>query len=83
MLVRAYALAAMKAKEPVQAWIVDDTGFPKKGKLSVGVARLSPQILLRRHKYVACEIRTIIDCWMGSGGSRIANGCSLSSTARK
>src|SRR4029078_10521035 len=24
---------------PIRAWIVDDTGLPKKGKLSVGVAR--------------------------------------------
>ena len=37
--VRGYALAAMRKKEPVVAWIIDDTGFPKKGKESVGVAR--------------------------------------------
>jgi len=37
--VRSYALSAMKSKGPVQAWIVDDTGFPKKGTHSVGVAR--------------------------------------------
>jgi SRSO17 transposase len=37
--VRNYALSAMKSKGPVQAWIVDDTGFPKKGSHSVGVAR--------------------------------------------
>jgi SRSO17 transposase len=30
--VRGYALAAMRKREPVMAWIVDDTGFPKKGK---------------------------------------------------
>src|SRR5438045_4527711 len=27
--VRSYALTAMRQKGPVQAWIVDDTGFPK------------------------------------------------------
>jgi SRSO17 transposase len=37
--VREYTLAAMQKREPVVAWIVDDTGFPKKGKESVGVAR--------------------------------------------
>jgi SRSO17 transposase len=37
--VRGYVLSAMKRKGPVQAWIVDDTGFPKKGSHSVGVAR--------------------------------------------
>ncbi len=25
--------------DPVLAWVVDDTGFPKKGRESVGVAR--------------------------------------------
>jgi hypothetical protein len=29
----------MTAKEPVAAWVVDDTGFVKKGTHSVGVAR--------------------------------------------
>src|SRR5436305_11139418 len=37
--VRAYALPAMLERGPVRAWIVDDTGLPKKGRLSVGVAR--------------------------------------------
>src|SRR3954451_12932961 len=36
---RAYARPALLERGPVRAWIVDDTGLPKKGKLSVGVAR--------------------------------------------
>src|SRR5712672_4478055 len=34
-----FVLPAMLRQEPVVAWVVDDTGFPKKGQESVGVAR--------------------------------------------
>ena len=37
--VRDYALAAMMDQGPVVAWVVDETGFVKKGTHSVGVAR--------------------------------------------
>jgi SRSO17 transposase len=37
--VRAYALPAIEEHGPIRAWLVDDTGLPKKGRLSVGVAR--------------------------------------------
>lgn len=37
--VRAQVLPAMTRRQPIVAWIVDDTAIPKKGRHSVGVAR--------------------------------------------
>lgn len=37
--VRHYTLPFIEQPEPIQAWIIDDTGLPKKGRHSVGVAR--------------------------------------------
>jgi SRSO17 transposase len=36
---RDHALAPLERHAPVAAWVVDDTGMPKKGRHSVGVAR--------------------------------------------
>src|SRR5215813_11773371 len=38
-IARETVLAALERHGPVAAWVVDDTGIPKKGRHSVGVAR--------------------------------------------
>src|SRR3954451_5327820 len=81
--VRAYVLPAMLERGPVRAWLVDDTGLPKKGRLSVGVARQHcGQLGKRDNCQVAVTLsvaneaaslpiayRCTTRCWAGSASS--------------
>lgn len=56
-IARDYALEQLERNGPVGAWVVDDTGIPKKGKHSVGVAR---QYCGRLGKQENCQVAVSI-----------------------
>ena len=67
--VRNYVLPAMQKKGPVTAWIVDETGFVKKGTHSVGVAR---QYCGRVGKTENCQVAVSLSVATAAGSLPIA-----------
>jgi len=67
--VRQQVLPAMQKHGPVVAWIVDDTGFPKKGKHSVGVTR---QYCGQVGKQENCRVAVSLSVSTGSSSLPIA-----------
>ena len=67
--VRQMVLPAIERHRPIEAWIIDDTGFPKKGRHSVGVARqYCGQLGKQDNCQVAVSLSLANARWQPAGG---------------
>lgn len=67
-------LPSITAREPIEAWIIDDTSFPKKGKHSVGVTR---QYSGQLGKQDNCQVAVSLSIANASASLPIAYGLYL------
>ena len=70
--VRERVLPSITRDEPIQAWIIDDTGFPKKGSHSVGVAR---QYCGQLGKQDNCQVAVSLSVATHREACRLPIGC--------
>lgn len=67
---REYAIPLMEEHGPVDAWIIDDTGNPKKGKHSVGVANQYCGVLGKNHN---CQVTVTLSVANDSASLPVAH----------
>jgi SRSO17 transposase len=67
--VREMVLPRMQRHEPIEAWIIDDTSFPKQGRHSVGVAR---QYCGQRGKEDNCQVAVSLSLANGRSSLPVA-----------
>jgi len=70
--VRELVLPAIERHGPIEAWIIDDTGFPKKGRHSVGVAR---QYCGQLGKQDNCQV--VVSLSVANHGASLPIACRL------